>query len=91
MQEYIKIFKILVATLAPLNCSPQATEDVSTQLQSDHSFPNYITNIKNIMQSTYPDRDNLSGGLLELLQLSQEVPETGLGDDGVRREDPHLV
>ena len=33
--------------------------------------------------------DNLAGGLLELPQLSQEVPEPGLGHDHVRSKDPH--
>lgn len=36
------------------------------------------------------DRDDLTGGLLELTQLPQEVPETGLGHDLVRCEDVHL-
>lgn len=35
--------------------------------------------------------DNFSGGLLELTQLSQEVPETRLGHDLVGREDAHFV
>lgn len=34
---------------------------------------------------------DLAGGLLELVQLAQEVPETGLGHDSVRSEDPHFV
>ena len=33
--------------------------------------------------------DNLAGGLLELPQLSQEVPEPGLSHDHVRSKDPH--
>lgn len=36
------------------------------------------------------DRDDLTGGLLELTQLPQEVPETRLGHDLVRCEDVHL-
>lgn len=36
-------------------------------------------------------RHNFSGGLLELLQLAQEVPESGLRHDSVRREYPHFV
>ena len=32
---------------------------------------------------------DLARGLLELPQLPQEVPEAGLGHDGVRSEDPH--
>lgn len=36
------------------------------------------------------DRNDLSGGLLELTQLPQEVPEAGLGHDLVRCEDVHL-
>lgn len=35
--------------------------------------------------------DCLSGGLLHLPQLGDEVPETGLGHDMVRGEDPHPV
>lgn len=34
---------------------------------------------------------NFSGRLLHLLQLRNEVPESGLGDDMVRSEDPHAV
>ena len=34
---------------------------------------------------------DLARGLLELPQLPQEVPEAGLGHDGVRSEDPHSV
>ena len=34
---------------------------------------------------------NLAGGLLELVQLAQEVPETGLGHNVIRGEDPHFV
>jgi len=37
------------------------------------------------------DGHDLAGGLLELLQLAQEVPETGLGHDVVGSEDAHLV
>lgn len=37
------------------------------------------------------DRDDLTGGLLELLQLAQEIPETRLRDNVVRSEDSHLV
>ena len=37
------------------------------------------------------DRDDLAGGLLELPQLPEEVPEPGLGHDLVRGEDPHAV
>ena len=33
--------------------------------------------------------DDLAGGLLELPQLPQEVPEPGLSHDHVRSEDPH--
>lgn len=35
--------------------------------------------------------DDFTGGLLDLLQLAQEVEETGLGDDFVGGEDAHLV
>lgn len=34
---------------------------------------------------------DLASGLLELVQLTQEVPEPGLGHDVIRGEDPHLV
>ena len=37
------------------------------------------------------DANNLAIRLLDLLQLAQEVPETGLGDDFVGREDAHAV
>lgn len=35
--------------------------------------------------------DNLSVGLLDLLELTQKVPESGLGDDLVGCKDPHPV
>ena len=35
--------------------------------------------------------DNLTGGLLELFQLAQEVPETGLGDNAIGSKDSHFV
>lgn len=35
--------------------------------------------------------DDFTGGALDLLQLTQEVEETGLGDDFVGSEDAHLV
>lgn len=37
------------------------------------------------------NRNDLPRRLLELLQLSQKVPESGLGDNLIRREYPHLV
>lgn len=37
------------------------------------------------------DVDDFAGGLLELLQLTQEVPETRLGDNAIGRKDSHLV
>jgi hypothetical protein len=36
-------------------------------------------------------RDHLAGGLLQLAQLGQEVPEAGFGDNGVGCEDAHAV
>jgi len=42
--------------------------------------------------STYLVAGNdLTSGLLDLLQAAQEVPVPGLGDDCVRRKDPHAV
>lgn len=35
--------------------------------------------------------NDLAGGLLELLQLAQEVPETGFCYDLIRSENPHFV
>ena len=35
--------------------------------------------------------DDLTVGLLDLLQLGEEVPETGLGDDLVGSENSHAV
>lgn len=35
--------------------------------------------------------DNLTVGLLDLLQLHQEVPEAGLGDNLIGGEDAHAV
>lgn len=37
------------------------------------------------------DRDDLAGSLLDLLETSQEVPESGLGDRSVGGEDGHAV
>jgi hypothetical protein len=37
------------------------------------------------------DADNLTSGLLDLLQTAQEVPEAGLGDRLVGSEDGHAV
>lgn len=37
------------------------------------------------------DGHDLAGGLLELLQLAQEVPEAGFGHDVVGGKDAHLV
>jgi hypothetical protein len=35
--------------------------------------------------------NDLAVGLLDLPQLHEEIPETGLGDDIVRRKNPHAV
>lgn len=35
--------------------------------------------------------DDLAVGLLDLLELGQEVPETGLGDNLIGSEDAHAV
>jgi hypothetical protein len=35
------------------------------------------------------EKSTYSVGLLDLVELSEEVPESGLGDDLVRGEDPH--
>jgi len=37
------------------------------------------------------ERHDLTGALLDLAELLQEVPETGLRDDGVRGEETHSV
>lgn len=43
-------------------------------------------------RGTYPlDRDDLAGGLLDLLQFLDEVPETRLGSHVVRGKDVHFV
>lgn len=45
-----------------------------------------------IGKTTYRlDADDLTGGLLDLLETTQEVPVTGLGDRLVRGEDGHPV
>lgn len=36
-------------------------------------------------------RNDFTRGLLKFFQLSQEIPETGFGHDGIRSEDPHTV
>lgn len=37
------------------------------------------------------DADDLAGGLLDLAETAKEVPEAGLGNDHIRREDAHAV
>lgn len=37
------------------------------------------------------DGDDFTGGLLEFLQLTQEIPETGFGNNVVGGKDSHLV
>lgn len=37
------------------------------------------------------DADNLASGLLHLAETAEEVPETGLGNDLIRRKDAHAV
>lgn len=37
------------------------------------------------------DANNLASGLLELAELTQEVPEAGLRNDVIRGENPHTV
>lgn len=45
-----------------------------------------------ILETTYLlDADDLTGGLLDLLQAAQEVPVTGLRNRGVGGEDGHAV
>lgn len=44
------------------------------------------------LNSTYHvDADDLTSGLLNLLETTHEVPVTGLGDNGVGRKDTHAV
>jgi hypothetical protein len=46
--------------------------------------------LPNVPKSTYDvQSDNLSASLLDLLQLSEVVPESRLGDNIVGRKDPH--
>ena len=50
-----------------------------------------ILDLEGLLLLDLLDRDDLAGGLLELPQLPEEVPEPGLGHDLVRGEDPHAV
>ena len=43
------------------------------------------------MYTYHLDADDLTGGLLDLLETSQEVPVSGLGDRRVGSEDGHSV
>lgn len=52
-------------------------------LRNSHVFSSLILHLATV--------HNFSGRLLHLLQLRNEVPEAGLGDDMVRSEDPHAV
>ena len=52
-----------------------------SQLNSEHF----------IKQSYLLDADNFASGFLELAKLSQEVPETGFGNNVVRSKNPHAV
>lgn len=56
------------------------------------SPPKQNLSAENGWNSTYHvDADDLTGGLLDLLQTTHEVPVTGLGDNGVGRKDTHTV
>lgn len=45
-----------------------------------------------VPKSTYHvHADDLTGGLLDLLQATQEVPVTGLSNDRIGSEDSHAV
>lgn len=57
--------------------------DLKTMSCYPSPFPNSPT--------YHVDADDLTGGLLDLGKATQEVPETGLGDNLVRGEDAHAV
>lgn len=56
-----------------------------------HTLHIVVQNEEIMKCETNLDGHNFTSGLLKLLQLSQEVPEPGLGNDDVWGEDPHLV
>merc|ERR1711911_422389 len=52
------------------------------------------TEVLNLQWSLFMDlldADNFASGFLELAKLSQEVPETGFGNNVVRSKNPHAV
>ena len=42
-------------------------------------------------ETYHVDADDLTGGLLDLTETAKEVPEAGLGNDHIGREDAHAV
>lgn len=50
-----------------------------------------VLDLQGVLLVDLVERDNLAVGLLDLLELGQEVPEAGLGNDVVGGEDTHAV
>lgn len=50
-----------------------------------------VLDLERVLLVDLVQRDDLTVGLLDLLELGHEVPETGLGNDIVRGEDAHAV
>lgn len=50
-----------------------------------------ILNLNRCLLSDLFQRNNLTRRLFELFQLTQEIPETRLGHNHIRGEDPHFV
>lgn len=50
-----------------------------------------VLHLQGVALEDLVDRDDLTVRLLDLFELTKEVPEAGLGDDGVWRKDAHLV
>lgn len=50
-----------------------------------------VLDLQGVLLVDLVERDDLAVGLLDLLELGQEVPEAGLGDNVVGSEDTHAV
>lgn len=74
--EVLDLQGVLLVDLSHLSIPPT----YASSLHTSSSSPTHLV-----------QADDLTVGLLDLAQLGKEVPETGLGDNIVRRKDTHAV
>lgn len=74
--EVLHLERVLLVDLSPMSVPPPLA---IISLQSSNP-PTHLV-----------QADDLTVGLLDLAELGEEVPETGLGDNIVRRKDTHAV